>query len=243
MTKIGGIYYTDNRLDPFVMKICQDQLREAFGEDKIVSVSLKPMDFGKNIVLENRQNSYPTMVAQIVMALEKSDADVIFHLEHDVLYPKSHFDFEPPKPDVFYYNDHVWRWRYWENKGDNMAITYFHMLPLSCLCVNRQYGLEHFKFRQQKIKEMDLCEWRSREPRMARIWGYEPGTKKKRNGGLTDLNYDTWHSEYPVVDVRHGKTFSRLKCTLADFKHPPVDWREIPIEEIPGWNLRSLFKI
>ena len=240
MTK-GIIYYTDNRVDEPMRSLSRKFILEA--GLPIVSTSLNtPIDFGKNIVVEG-QHSYPTMIKQIVVALENSTADNIFFTEHDVLYPKSHFDFEPPKSDVFYYNDHVWRWRYWENKGDNMAITYYKMLPLSCLCANRQFTLDHFRFRQQKIKEMDLCEWRSREPKMARIWGYEPGTKKKRNGGLTDLNYDTWHSTIPVVDVRHRRTFSRLKCTLADFKHPPTDWREKSIDEIEGWNLRKLFNL
>ena len=47
--KIGGIYYTDNRLDSKMLKVCQKQLRVAFDRE-IVSCSLKSMDFGKNIV-------------------------------------------------------------------------------------------------------------------------------------------------------------------------------------------------
>lgn len=239
MAKVGGIYYTDNRLDPLIMRVCQDQLRKAFDEDKIVSVSLKPMNFGKNIVLENRVHSYPTMVLQILTALEASTADYVFFLEHDCLYSSSHFDFIPPKDNIFYYNNSVWRWRVWDNK----AITYNRMLPLSCMCANREYTLAHYRMRYKKIEELGWSEFRSREPRMARIWGYEPGTKKKKRGGFSDDDFEMWSSEYPVIDIRHRKAFSRPKCELSEFKHLPTDWKEIPIEQIPGWNLKELFNL
>jgi hypothetical protein len=28
---------------------------------------------------------------------------------------------------------------------------------------------------------------------------------------------------------------------LADFKHPPTNWQEISVDEIPGWSLRDLW--
>lgn len=230
------IYYTDNRLGEPIFSTVQKYILEA--GLPIMSVSLKPINFGKNIVVE-RKRSYPTMVKQILTALKASTADYVFFCENDVLYPKSHFDFTPLRDDIFYYNKNVWRWRCW----DNIAITYDRMLPLSCLCVNRKLALDHYKIRQRKIEEWGLDKFRSREPRLARLWGYEPGTKKIKRGGLTDDDFDTWSSEYPVIDIRHNKTFSSLKCTLESFKHPPENWREIPIEKIPGWNLRELFNL
>src|SRR3990167_6686424 len=119
MNRVGGIYYTDNSLDPLIMGVCQDQLRRAFDESKIVSVSLEPMDFGKNIVLENRVKSYPTMTEQILMALENSVADYIFFLEHDMLYHESHFNFIPPRNDLYFYNVQNWRWRW----GTDVVVT------------------------------------------------------------------------------------------------------------------------
>jgi hypothetical protein len=204
----------------------------------ITSVSLKAIQFGKNIVVEG-ERSYPTMVKQILTALENSRDDYVFFTEHDVLYPKCHFDFTPPKDNIFYYNSNIWRWRCWDDK----AITYDRLLSLSCLCVNRKFALEHYKFRQKKVLELGLDEFRSREPRWARRWGYEPGTKKIKRGGFNDDDFETWSSEYPIVDIRHTKTFSRPKVTLEEFTHPPTNWRVIPIEEIPGWNLRKMFKL
>ncbi len=234
----GCIYYTDNRPDPIILRVCQEQIKKSFAGE-IISVSLKPIDFGKNIVLNGVQRSYTTMVRQIIMGLEALSTDYVFYLEHDVIYNFTHFDFTPPQDDVFYYNSNCWRWRLWDNK----AITYDGMLPLSCMCANRQFALDHYHKRMEKIIEWGLDEFRSREPRRARIWGYEPGRKPRRRGGFSDDKSDIWTSEFPNVDIRHRRTFSSLKCSLDSFAHQPTGWREIPSSEIPGWNLQELFDL
>ena len=235
MENKGIIYYTDNRVKEPIFSTVQKILLEI--GLPISSSSLRPIDFAQNIVLENRERSYPTMVRQIIVALENSKAKYIFFCENDVLYHKSHFDFTPTEDDVFYYNSNVWRWRLWDDK----AIRYDGMLPLSCLCVNRKYALQHYQMREGKIFEWGLDEFRSREPRRARIWGYEPGTKSRRRGGFSDEKLGTWCSEFPNIDIRHARTFSRLKCTPEDFTHIPNNWTETNIMEIPGWDLVSLF--
>jgi len=231
------IYYTDCRIGEPIIPIVQKYLLEAGLQ--IVSCSLKPIDFGKNIVLEGEVRSYPTMIKQIIMALEASTAKYVFFCEHDVLYSKSHFDFIPPTDDIFYYNDHVWRWLLESNE----LIRYNRMLPLSCMCCNREFALDHYKMRMKKIEEWGLDNFRSREPRKARIWGYEPGTKKKRRGGFTDDDFDTWHSKDPNIDIRHKWSFSSPKIKLSDFKHKPMDWEVISINEVHYWDLKKLFNL
>ena len=230
------IYYTDSKLGEPIYSIVQKQLLKA--GLPIVSSSLKPIDFGKNEVVKGKR-SYPTMIRQILSCLRRSTAKYVFFCEHDCLYPKSHFDFTPPKDNIFYYNRNVWRW--W--KDGDVAIRYDRMLPLSCMCANKEFALAHYEMRQRKIEEWGLDHFRSREPRLARLWGYEPGTKKKKRGGLTDDDFDTWSSREPVIDIRYWGTFSSPKIHLKDFKHKPTNWREIPIDEIPGWDLRRLFRL
>jgi hypothetical protein len=231
----GIIYYTDMRLKEPLFSLVQKYLLQS--GLPIVSVSLNhPIKFGENYVFEGNR-SYPTMVSQIILSLEKSKADYVFFCEHDVLYPKSHFDFTPPLDNIFYYNRNVWRWQL----DDETAITYDRMLPLSCLCVNRKFALDHYKARKKMILEKGWNKDRAREPRFARIIGYEPGTKKKRRGGFNDDDFDTWSSTIPVVDVRHRGTFSNPKITIENFKHQPLNWKKIPVELVPGWNLKELF--
>jgi hypothetical protein len=234
----GGIYYTDWHCDPKIMEVCQNQLRENF-PGEIVSVSLKkPLDFGKNIVIQ-AERSYPTMALQIFTALEASTADYVFFLEHDVLYAKSHFDFVPPKDDIYYYDDNSWRWPYLED----FAITWDHLVPLSMMCVNRRTALKHYKYRLELIEKWGLDKIRSREPRWARRFGYEPGSKKIHRGGVTDEDSEAWTAPFPSIDIRHSGTFTRAKIYLNEFKHQPVNFREIKRDEIPGWDLKKLFNL
>ena len=235
---VGIIYYTDNRIDesPIINEVRKTILASGL---PIVSCSLKSIDFGKNIVLENHERSYPTMVEQILICLENSTADYVFFNEHDVLYSESHFDFTPPKDNIFYYNENVLRWMLYSDT----LITYDRMLPLSCMCANRKFALKHYKMRKRKIEEWGLDEFRSREPRRARIWGYEPGLKLKRRGGLTDDGFDTWKSKYPNIDIRHKWSFSSPKIKLKDFKHKPINWKQINIDNVPGWDLKKIFNL
>lgn len=233
----GIIYYTTNRLREPVFSVVQRFINES--GLPIVSCSLQPTDFGKNIVLENQSPSYPTMVNQIVTALEYLDTKYVFFCEHDCLYPKSHFDFTPPRNDIFFYNVNAWRW--WIVGG--WAVQYDQLHSLSALCCNRELALNHYHMRQQKIKEWGLDHFRSREPRLARLWGYEPGTKPRRRGGFSDDKFETWKSEIPIVDIRHTRTFSSPKVMLEDFKHAPSGWKQISYKEIPGWDLDSLFDL
>lgn len=234
MTK-GIIYYTDNRLQEPIYSIVQKEIAKS--HLPITSVSQKPIKFGKNFVL-NLQTGYLTMIKQIHKALLESDTDYVFFCEHDVLYPKSHFNFTPKKDNIFYYNTNIWRWDY----PNNRLISYDRLICLSTLCVNRKFALAHYKKRLQRIADLKLYAEKRHEPLWARRWGYEPGTKKTKRGGFSDDDFETWHSKEPVIDIRHGRTFSQSKVTLDSFVHEPTNWKETTTDKIDNWNLKELFR-
>jgi len=224
--KAGCIYYTDFHVDYNIMKICQKRLQESF-DGEIVSVSLnRSLDFGKNIILnENRGNI--TMFKQILLALKNSTADYIFFCEHDVLYNKSHFDFVPGNNDIFYYNTNVWQWIF----PKDLAITYDNLKSVSSLCVNKEFAIDHYEKRLKLIREKG---WQDNEryPYWVRRMGYEPGVKSKRQELIKTNGYDTWHSKYPNIDIRHTKTLTPIKSSLKHFKHKPENWRQDKISKI-----------
>lgn len=239
MHKKGAIYYTDNRAPEYILKTCQEQIKKSFS-GPLVSVSLKPIEnFGTNIVLEGRERSYPTMLKQIVMGLEALDTDYVFFLENDVLYSETHFDFTPPTDHVYYYNINNWRWFITED----FAITYDGLHSLSGLCCNRKLALKHFTDRLNYVEAKGWDKQRAREPRWGRVMGYEPGTKPRSRGGFTDETFEIWRSPKCNVDIRHKNTFSAPKVRIEDFKHKPSNWRQIHRDEIPDWNLKTIFKI
>lgn len=231
----GCIYYTDNRPKSFILEACQEQIKKAW-PGKLISVSLKPINFGENIVLTGYERSYPTMLKQIVMALEALDTDVVFFLEHDVLYHPSHFDFWPTNQSIYYYNLNNWRW----GIKEDFAITYDGLHSLSQLCCFRTTALKHYQGRLKYIQEKGLDKITGHEPKWARNMGYEPGTKLRRKGGYSDEKFEIWRSVLPNIDIRHRHTFSPPKYRLSDFRHPPINWRQEKIENVPFWNLRAL---
>jgi len=234
--KKGIIFYTDNRIVEPIKSVVEKHILDS--GLPITSTSIDgPCNLGVNIRIPG-ERGYPTYIKQILTALTYSTDDYVFFCENDVLYPKSHFDFIPPRDDVYYYNENVWRWLY----GSPTAVTYDRLICLSGLCVNRQLALINYQMRMKKTNE-NLDKFVTREPSIARTWGYEPGTKKIKRGGLTNDDYETWRSELPIIDIRHKGTFSPPKVTLDGFTHPPTNWQEKPIEEIQGWDLRKEFNI
>ena len=236
---MGIIYYTDCSLEQNGYEAILNASRETIAASglPIVSCSLKPISFGENIVLEGRERSYPTMAMQILMALEASKADYVFFCEHDVLYHRYHWDFVPPRDDIYYYNINNWRWEYPKDR----AISYNELSSLSGLCCNRELAIRHYRYRLQLIEDWGLDKIRSREPRWARRFGYEPGTKKRRKGGVTDEEHVKYRARRPNIDIRHSGTFSKPKVTLDSFTHPPTNFRERTLDQIPGWRIKEIF--
>ncbi|OGM69346.1 hypothetical protein A2975_02365 [Candidatus Woesebacteria bacterium RIFCSPLOWO2_01_FULL_44_14] len=232
----GCIYYTDNRPKQFILEACRDQIKKAW-PGKLVSVSLgQPLNFGQNLVLTGYERSYTTMVKQIVMALEALDTEIVFFLEHDVLYHPSHFDFTPPRKEIYYYNTNNWRW----GIKEDFAITYDRLVSLSQLCCFRAIALSHYQARLKYILDRGLDKIMGRDPKWARIMGFEPGTKPRQKGGFSDEKFDVWRSPLPNIDIRHRHTYSPPKYRLSDFKHSPENWRQERLENLPYWNLKTL---
>lgn len=224
------IYYTHNICDPKIFEAAQKTIK-ASGLP-IVSVSLKPLDFGKNIVL-NLEPGVITYTKQILTALENTDTKYVFFCEHDVLYHPSHFDFTPPTDDAYYFNENVWRWDF----PNDRLIGYNGLKSLSGMCCARELALNHYRKKLELIKEKGWEE--GRDPKWMRTIGYEPG-KERRRGGFLDEQKESWWSEFPLIDIRHSQTITKPKTHLSSFKHQPTGWREIKLNDVPGWNFNEI---
>jgi len=214
----GIIYYTDNQLDPKIANAVQAQLREISANLNIpiISSSLEPMPyFGTiNIHFPNLTSGHEAMFKQILGALEKSTADIIFFCEHDILYHSSHFDIIPQKKEKFYYNQNWWMLRL----ADGHALRY-DACKLSVLVAYRELVLKEFRKRY---------EW-SKKRRYGRDFVREPGPN--------DNNFETYKSVYPIIDIRHDHnlTFSFWKKSKFRDKNTRQNWVETD-DQIPGWG-------
>jgi len=221
------LYYTDNRLDKKLFRLVQEQLKKA--GLPIVSVSLnKPTDLGQNYVLTG-ERGYLTMFKQILYGLKRSKADYIFMAEHDVLYHPSHFEFDPPRDDTYYYNNNVYKYKL---KG--RIVVKYDCRWLSQLCANRELLIQHY---EKKIKIIENGKER-------KFYGYEPGTGHSRN--VDNYGFANFISRYPNIDIRHGKNLSgtgRTKIEHFRDKRNCKNFKEYEVKDIPGWDTEMLWNL
>jgi len=225
----GILYYTDNRLDEDVAIACQKQLLKGVGENKLVSVSLRPIEFGDNLTLP-LERGYLTMFKQILAGLEKLTTDVVFFCEHDVYYHPSHFDFTPPKKNVYYYNTNTWKIRL----NDGHAL-YYYTRQLSGLCAYRELLIQHFKERIRRVEAEGF----------SRKMGFEPGTHRRKER-VDDFTSEDWRSKAPNLDLRHNLNLTKSRWKQSDFRdlRNCRDWQESHISKIEGWdNLKEIMKL
>lgn len=227
----GIIYYTDNRLDEYIMKACQAQLQQASNGREITSVSLKKLHrFGRNTVLD-LERGYLTMFKQILIGLEKSSADVVFFCEHDVLYHPSHFDFTPPRDDCYWYNENTWK-----VDAETGHALYYVCRQTSGLCADRLFLLDHYRKRvehtEAKLKEHgESYEYR----KWIRKQGFEPGTHG-RGERVDDFKADSWMSEYPNIDIRHDKNLTPSRWRQDQFRNQRFCQGWLEDNSVPGWG-------
>jgi glycosyltransferase involved in cell wall biosynthesis len=216
---IGFLYYTDNRLDEKIMKPCQNQIMKCANGHEIVSVSLKPIEFGKNIVLP-LQRGYLTMFKEILAGLEASTADIIFFVEHDVIYHPSHFDFIPSEEDVFFYDQNKWMLNYQTGHA-----LFYHSMSTSMMCAYREVLLKHYRKRVERV-EKEGYSYRM---------GFEPGGHRPPRG-VDDYIRKVYFSPFPCIDVRHSKNLTPSRWTQDEFRNKRNlhSWTEA--EEIPFWG-------
>jgi len=215
---VGILYYTDLHVDPKIMDYCQKQLKSCIGEKRLVSVSLKPIEFGDNLVLPLKRGIL-TLFKQILAGLKELDTDIVFFAEHDVLYHPDHFKFRPSKKDIFYYNMNHWQVRY----PDGHALHFDHK-ALHGLCAYRETLIKEYEERVKRAEEGFIRNT------------FEPGTRPIKKGGYTDAKSDFWMATYPNVDIRHGMNLSVTRWSQNQFrdKNTCQNWQET--DTIPYWG-------
>lgn len=226
----GAVWYTDNGLNEKIMLACQQQLLKGIEERNIVSVSLKPINFGRRNIVLPLERGWHTMFKQILAGLEALDTDIAFLIDHDVFYHPTHFDFIPPRNDVYYYNRNIWRVRV----EDGFALYYDYY---SGCCANRELLVKHYKERIRRIEETLAKGERVHYSRT----GLEAGTHN-RPERIDDIKAEVWRSEFPNIDIRHKGNNTGSRWTKEEFRSQRncQGWKESRVELIPGWeNLKE----
>ena len=179
------IYYTSNKENPDFEKRVQENILSVT-DLPIVSVSQKPIDFGKNICVGDVGVSGFNCFRQQQIALENTDADFIVFTEADCLYPPDYFEFNP-------INDECWRTNNLYVMGDRRQ--YFWEKPQGATHAQVS-GRKHYLDRLNMLFD-GAPEWSTKEFSFP----------KERHGVSDVFQYDRgeinyWTSENPVVQIK-----------------------------------------
>lgn len=175
------VYYTDHHIDDALASAVRKNLKKVAGPIPIISVSQRPLNFGRNINVGPKPRSNRSIYEQILAgATAAGPESVIYLCEHDVFYSPSHFAHVPDIKGRIEYNQN----RYYWAPGQSKYLDARGKWPLSQLVAYREYLI------QQVARALDESE--------------QPSTELYR--GVRTHRYE---SERPNVDVRHGKNFSQ----------------------------------
>ena len=215
------LYYTDNKLeDKIISSLVKTYIAESHLD--IISVSLNPIQFGRNIHYKAKRG-HSTMYRQILAGLNATKADYIYICEHDVLYHHTHFDFIPPKNDVYYYNNNVWKYRIEDRKVIGYDCKWCSQLVASRELLKRHY--------EKRLWMIDTGR---------KAFGFEPGSGQSKH--IDRFKSDRFKSEYPNIDIRHGKNVTgTTRMCPSEFKNKNncQNWKEITVHDIPGWEYEN----
>lgn len=109
MSNVTIIYYTSNREDPEFENKIVEGINKVKGDIPVISVSQKPMDFGKNICVGEVGYSYVNAFRQLLIGCKAAKTPFVIMAESDCLYPETgYFDFNPTQTNVIYSYNNVW---------------------------------------------------------------------------------------------------------------------------------------
>lgn len=102
------IYYTSNREGEVFENKIKEKLRTACGDIPIISVSQKPINFGKNICVGNVGISNQNAFRQLQIGAKAANTPFIISAEADCLYPPDYFRYVPQEINECWRNTNVW---------------------------------------------------------------------------------------------------------------------------------------
>lgn len=102
------IYYSSNHEKPEFEERIRQNILDVAGNIPIISVTQKPINFGKNIVVGDVGASGFNMFRQVQIACREAKTKFVVSAEADCLYPPDYFTFIPEKDNKCYRNSNLY---------------------------------------------------------------------------------------------------------------------------------------
>jgi len=193
------IYYTDNRLDETIQRICIEELIQTAEKVPIWFILQKPLPWLHNIkpdancviVGEQEKRQHINLYRQILVGLSYCHTDYVFMAEHDVIYPQDYFHYEEACNGFNYGmhrllldNEGWWQWR-----RPSMSQLYCKMELLRAYLHRRIWRLKYLGYTNDILYSAT-----------------EPGVTQEE--GNEEVYFNRAISA-PILDTQHGNNFYR----------------------------------
>jgi hypothetical protein len=173
------VYFTDSRLEESLDNAVRAQIVKASNGIPIISVTQKPLDFGKNICVGMKPRCYLSLYEQLLTGVKAAEKDSLIYLcEHDVFYNPTHFEYIPPRKNKIYYNLNRYYWTL--NAG-------FFLNAIGKRALSQAVGYK------------DVLVAHAKE----QVWA-----RRKNIASPCFGPFKNFESRHPNVDIRHGGNFS-----------------------------------
>ena len=96
------LYYSSNKENSDFENKVIENIKKNCGDLPIISVTFKPMDFGKNICVGEHVPTGFNMFRQVLLGCKEVQTEFIISAESDCLYPPDYFTFRPERNDAVY---------------------------------------------------------------------------------------------------------------------------------------------
>lgn len=206
MEDLTALYYTSNMEGESFEGRVRDIILKNKGDVPLVSVSQKPINFGKNICVGEHGASGFNMFRQVQIGLKEIKTKFVVSVEADCFYPPEYFKFIPKKEDVPYRNTNTWvmpQWRpfFWQKRE---SATHAQVV-----------GTKFYLERLNKLFE-GAPDWSVEEKNF-------PKERHHKEDVFSEISY--WFCANPVVQVK----------TKRSMRHYTTSDR-IDIHELPYWG-------
>jgi hypothetical protein len=137
---LSVLYYTSCTENPEFEEKIRQELLKVIGDLPLISISQKPIDFGKNICVGNIGQSYRNEFKQVLIGCKEAKTDYVIMAESDCLYPPEYFTFIPQTEHCYRYAN-VWIMQEWI--GVNTGNSFRRKMYSDCAqIVGREYMIK-----------------------------------------------------------------------------------------------------
>jgi hypothetical protein len=197
------IYYTSNWLDihnPYFLENTKKQLLIAIGDSPLISVSQKPIAFGKNICVGDIGRSHLNIYRQILTGAKAAKTKYVVMAEDDILYSYEHFHNYVPERNVLAYDMNKWSIFTWTNPPLYSFRT--NRKVINSLIAPRDMLVEAIEERFSKFEGV------SEDKIPLHYWG-DPGRYESKLG-VTVRETEEWYSGCPNIVFSHPEAYGYL---------------------------------